>query len=69
MAEGYRVIGQQQRTTLGPDGRFQDVVEVTFTTDHGVTQSVTVPLVKYNADTVKAMIDERLSHIDAVHNL
>lgn len=69
MAEGYRVVGQQQRTTLDPAGHFVEVVEVTFTTDHGVTQSITVPVARYNVATVKQMIEERLAHIDAIHTL
>lgn len=69
MAEGWKTVDIQERSRL-VGGRFQDVYEVTFQTDHGYTGSVQVPASQINDDAaVKALIDERVAAIDALHNL
>lgn len=70
MAETYKVVGQRQTTGIGPDGRFQDILEVTFTTTpHGYQGTVDVPLQSATAESVHKAIAERVATLDAIHNL
>jgi len=69
MAEGWKVVAQRQTSDLTPDGRFQDVMEVTFTTDSGTTGVVRVPIVAYSPARVKELIDAQAQTITAVDNL
>jgi hypothetical protein len=69
MAEGWKVTGQRQTIGQTADGAFGDVVEVTYTTDHGYTGRVQVPKAQYTADNVRRLIAAEVATIDAVHNL
>lgn len=65
----WKVDTQTETVGLGPDGRPTDGVKVLFTTSTGVTASVFIPKGRFNANTVKAAIQEYVTHLDAVHNL
>lgn len=66
----YRIESQHQTSWLTPGtGSFVDGVEITFTVVGAGTQSIKVPLDQYNAENVKALIDERVAHIIAINTL
>lgn len=65
----YTITGQHQTSWLNPSGSFVDGVEVSFSVPGHGGQSVKVPLDMYNADTVKALIEERVAHITAIAQL
>ena len=69
MAQGWKIVAQRQTTDLTPDGRFLDIMEVTFETDEGVTGKVNVPVSAYNPDNVAQLVSARAAAISAVHNL
>jgi hypothetical protein len=60
---GYKVVAQNQTVDLRADGRFVDVMEVTFETETGSTGTVKVPIVGYSADTVRAAIQPVADHM------
>jgi len=60
---GYKVVAQNQTVELRADGRFVDVMEVTFETETGSTGTVKVPIVGYSADTVRAAIQPVADHM------
>lgn len=66
---GFTVLAQRQTTDFGPDGRFADVMEVTFQTDAGTVGKVRVPLSVYSADEVRRRIAAYVEHIAAVESL
>jgi hypothetical protein len=65
----YTVTSQHQTSWLDPSGAFVDGVEITFTVPGHGSQSVKVPLDIYNADRVKSLIEDRVSHITAIAQL
>lgn len=65
----FTVTGQRETTAVGPDGRFSPSVIVSFKTSKGYSASVTVPESAFNADYVKARIDEKIAAFHAVHDL
>lgn len=69
MADGWRIVAQRQTTDLTPDGRFQEVMEITFTTDQDVSGTVRIPVTQYTAENVREVISARAAQISAVHNL
>lgn len=69
MAEGWHVTSQRQTTEITSGGRFQDVMEVHFQTDHGTEGSVRIPLARFTPDEVYQRIDAQAAVIDAVHKL
>lgn len=69
MAANYQVVAQRQTVDLGADGRFTDVIEVTYQTASGVTGSVRVPVATFTPDRVAELIDARAVQHDAVANL
>lgn len=69
MADGWSIVAQQQTTDLTPDGRFQEVMRITFQTTEGVTGTLTVPISEYNPQHVQELISARAAAIKAVHNL
>lgn len=70
MAAGTWTVEYQTETVgLGPDGRPTEGVKVGFVTASGVHGSVFVAKSRYNANTVKAAIQEAYAHIEAVHKL
>ena len=69
MPEGYAVIAQRQLADVLADGRVGDVMEVTFQTSSGVTNSIRVPIDSYHPEVVDELIRRRVSLIAAVHRL
>lgn len=66
---GYKVLAQNQTVELRADGRFVDVMEVTFETETGSTGTVKVPLAGYSSETVQATIQPMVDHMVAVDKL
>jgi len=69
MAREWSIVAQRQTTDLTPDGRFVDIMEVTFETQEGVTGTVKLPLSSYSPDNVAQLVSSRAAQISAVHNL
>lgn len=69
MADTYKVTNQRQTVELSADGRFRDVMEVSFQTSQGIHGQVRVPLDQYGPDRVNQMITEYVDKIHGVHNL
>jgi hypothetical protein len=69
MAEGWHVTSQRKTSEITSGGRFQDVMEVHFTTDTGTDGYVRIPTAKFTPDEVAKRIDAEVAVIDAVHNL
>lgn len=67
--DGYNIVGQTETSDIRPGIGFVQQVRVTFKTTSGVVGTVTVDRDAYSAATVKALIDDYVSHIDAVHKL
>lgn len=65
----WKVEYQTETVGLGPDGRPVEGVRVGFVTASGVHGSVFIAKARFNANTVKAAIDEQYAHIEAVHKL
>ncbi len=65
----WRVISQRQ--TLGQDerGNIVDGMQIWVETSDGVTFSLFVPMGKYNVETVRAMIQERVDLISSIGSL
>lgn len=66
MANGWRVTGQRQTSSLTQDGRFLDVMEVSVLTDGGSALTLSIPTDKYSAQYVRDRIQERVNEIQAV---
>ena len=63
----YSIVNPgQQAQEVGDDGLLRDVMRVTFRTGAGATGSVSVPLEQYNAESVRRLIEARVSDIAAV---
>lgn len=69
MAATYRVIAQTQSTELTRDGRFIDVMEITFEIPSGATGTVRIPVATYNAQTAAAELEQRAGAMIDVENL
>lgn len=69
MADGYIVVKQEQTVGKLPDNTFGSVVRVTFRTTAGTVLAVDVPTDVYSVDTVKAAIEERVAHSEAIDTL
>lgn len=70
MAMGWRVISQRSQDNLTPQGTFEPVWIITYTTDpEGVTGTLTVPDRLYDAEYVQSSIDAAVAKIKAIHNL
>ncbi|HEY5985057.1 MAG TPA: hypothetical protein VIV12_01555 [Streptosporangiaceae bacterium] len=69
MAADYTIVAQSQTTDLTPDGRFVDVVEVTFQTKDGDTGKVRVPLSDHTAENVAQVVGDRAAAMIAVRRL
>lgn len=65
----WKIEYQTETVGIGPDGRPTEGVKVGFVTHAGVHGSVFVAKARFNANTVKAAIDEQYAHIEAVHKL
>lgn len=57
MADNWKVISQRQTSTITPDGRFTNVVDVTFQINSGATATVQIPQANYTAEYVRQQID------------
>ena len=70
MAEQWQVVSQRPTVEMGPDGRFWEVMEVTFRVANSrTTGTVRVPMERYTADEVRRLIDERVRTLLDVENL
>lgn len=69
MADEYTITGQRETSTFTPGGRFEDVMEVSVQSSHGVHFKVTIPITQYTGPNVEKAIQDRLTHIDDVANL
>lgn len=65
----WRVISQQQTTKVTVDGRFQDVVEVTFETFDGDVGRVQIPVEAYGAEVARSMIEVYAAQLVAARRL
>jgi hypothetical protein len=65
----WKIEYQTRTIGIGADGKATEGWKVGFVTDHGVHSSVFLPLNLYNANHVKAAIQEQYAHIEAVHKL
>lgn len=66
---GSIVLDQRPTTRFSPNGRFEDVYEVTFQTPSGVVSHVYVPRQVFNVSNVAAAVRAETAHIEAVHQL
>jgi hypothetical protein len=67
---GWKVDNQIETIGLGSDNHPVEGWKVFFhTTPAGVNGSVFVPKALYNAERVRALIQEQVAHINAVHGL
>lgn len=69
MAEGWTITGQRETTQLTASNEYIDVMEVTFTTNEGVTGKITIPLGLYTAEYVRQQIEQRVASIKEVGGL
>lgn len=73
MAVDYHVLYQSSRPDIRPNGALSKVVDVTFVVDtdpaSGHMDTVSIPEDRYNADNVKALIEDRVARIKAVAEL
>lgn len=70
MAERYTILAQRQTSKLDDSGfGFTDVMEVTFRTAGGTTARITVPLMQYTPERVKAEIDSYVETIEQIAGL
>jgi hypothetical protein len=65
----WEVENQVPTVGLGPTGKPVEGWQVNYKTSSGVHGHVFIPLAQYNANTVKAKIQEMVTHNDAVANL
>ena len=66
---GSVVVDQRPTTRFSANGRFEEVMEVTFKTPAGVISHVYVPRTNFNAKNVADAIREETRHIEDVHQL
>lgn len=73
MAVDYHVTYQDTRPDITPNGRLVQVKEVHFVIDtdpaSGHEDFVTVPEDRYNADNVKALIEDKVARVKATASL
>lgn len=69
MADNWQVISQRQTSTITPDGRFVNVVDVTFQIKSGATATVQIPQANYTADYVSQQIDALANQMIAIEQL
>lgn len=67
--KGWDVVGQQEVTDTGPDGKPTPGVKVLFKTHKGLTGSVFVPRSTYNPENVTAAICDYVAQLHAVQDL
>lgn len=64
---GWAITGQTERNSIGPDGRVQDVIRVSFRMPWGGDYTVDVPKLEYNAVNVKAAVADLAGRLAEVH--
>jgi len=69
MGNKYKVTGISRRTIMLPNGTFKDVYEVSFETQSGVKDSITVPTELFSKDYVKTELDKAVNNIEGVMSL
>lgn len=69
MAQSWRVVAQQQREDLTPNGTFHKVWDVTFETASGTRGIVTIPERLYTEDYVRGAIEAKVATVSAIENL
>lgn len=69
MADTWQVVSQRQSSDITPDGRFQDVMEVTVQTVSGTTFTERIPITQYDEEVVRARIQQRVDQVLAVEGL
>jgi len=65
----FKVISQQQSIELTADGRFIDVMEVTFEIPSGASGTVRIPLRDYHPEQVASIVDDQAAKMEAVEGL
>lgn len=66
----WRVVNQHQTTQLTAAGTFEDVMEVTATSNEtGTPVTIRVPLTRYTPEYVKEQLDSQFATVHAVHAL
>lgn len=69
MAADYTIVAQNQTTDLTPDGRFVDVVQITFQTKDGDSGTVRVPLAEHTPENVAQLVGARAAAMIAIRRL
>lgn len=69
MADNWRVVAQRQTSDITPDGRFQEVMEVTVEVLGGTTITVRIPIDQYDAALANQIIADRVAQVVAVADL
>ena len=65
----WRIVGQQETTSQGPDGRIGPGYQIAFTTEKGVRGTVFVPRDMYSPDNVRAIVAAQAYQIDQVQGM
>lgn len=69
MATTFKVLTQRPSSELTADGRFVDVMEITFEIPSGTVGTIQVPLAAYTPDTVRALLEDRAAAMIGVESL
>lgn len=69
MAEAWRVTGQRQEERLGPNARFEVVMQVSVETAAGTTATFAIPIQQYNPQYVRAVIDDWYQHESSISSM
>lgn len=65
----YTIVGQSHGEELTAAGVFEPMWTVMYRSEHGTTASIKVPDREYTAPNVDRLIQEKLDHIVAIHEL
>ena len=66
---GWSITGQRSSVQLDGMGQLADGMEVSFRTTDGDTGTVWVPLVHYDAPTVRDLVAQRVAQLAQVRRL
>lgn len=66
---GSVVLDQRPTTRFSANGRFEEVMEITFKTPSGLISHVYVPRTNFNARIVAEAIREETRHLEETQNL
>lgn len=67
--KGYTVTNVVERLVPTPGGRFENVLEITFTNPHGTYHTIQVKREDASPDKIKALIQGRINQLEAIYNL